>query len=574
MRVGSQKTRQALLVVGTSMEVSPPPDRLELYTEDGLPVDVGKDRTRARWRGTWATSLAVPYEQNDFVMHEDKLYILADFSLVNLDLPPNLATNGSWVLMTVSGGMKWMGEYDETVDYKENHFVSYAHALWLAVDDIDHGTAIPEDSESHWDLVFRPDRGGFKGVWLPNVIYPAGSTITYNGKVYGTSQEIFEVAPDSTPGGNFGGAYLGIQGKTTQKLDDEVTYIKTFTPVTAQIAGGERAIPLMIDFPSTSLANLTFHIVNHTNNQLGFYVNGSYGAVGGFNEVAAGVTADKPANFASFFGGDGNAQVLMVGPANTLGDVEITVTGADLNPPDPPNTWVAMDGVPVGGVAGQLLSKASSAVGDVQWITPVSGGGAADVIFDEPFNDLASISTVLGTPGVASGKFRATAVSDPCIVRRTGLAITGDNKQIVRVDVGAQNYGGSLIVLRWIDNSNYLYVTVNNGTMGVYRVDSNSLSLVLNGGSCGQTPGTSYWLVGRIIDNNVYCEQWPINPAALPPNVAPTKAMVATLSGAQATKYGKGVTGGVGVGLQVSLTELLDYRLDDWAVALPLRSAF
>ncbi|HYQ97925.1 MAG TPA: hypothetical protein VEO92_06120, partial [Candidatus Nitrosocosmicus sp.] len=138
-RVESQKTRQALLVVGSSMELSPPPEKLELFLPDGTPVDVAKDRTRARWRGTW--DAAEVYEDNDFVLDDDKLYILDDFTLIEEGVAPSMSTSGAWVLMTVSGGMQWMGEWDVLEeDYQSGAVVSHESGLWVAPGDIEVGT--------------------------------------------------------------------------------------------------------------------------------------------------------------------------------------------------------------------------------------------------------------------------------------------------------------------------------------------------------------------------------------------------------------------------------------------------
>lgn len=151
-RVQSQRTRQALLVVGTALEVAPAPEKLELFTEDGLPVDVGKDRTRARWRGTWsATPVAGAYETNDFVLDDDKLWILADAELLEEDpTAPSDSVTGAWVLMTVSGGMQWMGEWDIAIDeYKEGSVVTWENGLWVApgviVDNIEPGFVVDPD---------------------------------------------------------------------------------------------------------------------------------------------------------------------------------------------------------------------------------------------------------------------------------------------------------------------------------------------------------------------------------------------------------------------------------------------
>lgn len=136
VRVESQVTRQALLVVGDGMETNPLPEKLELYTEDGQAVDVGKDRTRARWRGTWSAAPDAPYEQNDFVMHDEKLYILDDIEAYDGVAPPPAA---GWAIMTISGGMKWLGEWMMDTIYQANDVVWYSDAIYIAPD------IMPED---------------------------------------------------------------------------------------------------------------------------------------------------------------------------------------------------------------------------------------------------------------------------------------------------------------------------------------------------------------------------------------------------------------------------------------------
>lgn len=156
-RVESQVTRQALLVVGDTMETDPPPEKLELFTEDGLAVDVGKDRTRARWRGEWVPVPTAPYEQNDFVMHDDKLYILSDIDLYDGTSAPPAA---GWAIMTISAGMQFFGEWAPG-GYKKQSVVTRDNKLWASnVEIVD---AEFEFVDSAWDSQY----GGSETISIP-----------------------------------------------------------------------------------------------------------------------------------------------------------------------------------------------------------------------------------------------------------------------------------------------------------------------------------------------------------------------------------------------------------------------
>jgi hypothetical protein len=235
VRVESQVTRQALLVVGDEMETDPPPEKLELYTEDGLAVDVGKDRTRARWRGEWVTTPTAPYEQNDFVMHDEKLYILSDFDAYNgVDAPPA----AGWAIMTISAGMQFFGEWAPGA-FKKQSVVTHDNKLWVANEDIDvlafehvGSTGVARDSSSGTTISVDVPAGTEVGdllVW--------GSVISSFGPwakpAEGTWTTLLEIPTQS---GSFPVGHFGLYAKIADEDDLGTTFTYTMPDSTTTVA--------------------------------------------------------------------------------------------------------------------------------------------------------------------------------------------------------------------------------------------------------------------------------------------------------------------------------------------------
>lgn len=72
-RVTSQRTRQAILVIGDEVDPFLLPENLQLFDTLGRPIDILKDSSRMRWAGVWAPD--VVYAINDVVYHDGFLWI-------------------------------------------------------------------------------------------------------------------------------------------------------------------------------------------------------------------------------------------------------------------------------------------------------------------------------------------------------------------------------------------------------------------------------------------------------------------------------------------------------------------
>lgn len=273
-----------------------------------------------------------------------------------------------------------------------------------------------------------PSAGGYKGNWLITTAYPAGSIVKHSdGNFYATASPIVTISPTDVPGTNIGTARFGIQGKTTDKIDDGVAVVRQMSTAAVD-TNGFKAVPLMVDFTSGSNANINLQIVNNTNEALTFYINGSGGASDSVFSVNAGATQTRSIRFASFWGGSSPHQILMEGTSNaTTGSFTATLTGAATNPPDPPNTWEktsVSSGLPAGGSSGQVLAKNSATNYDAGWITPSGGGGSstpAGLVLDEKFDtDMSAFSGVSGIT-VASGYAKLTTIGTPGFFKYTAV---------------------------------------------------------------------------------------------------------------------------------------------------------
>lgn len=193
---------------------------------------------------------------------------------------------------------------------------------------------------------------------------------------------------------------------------------------------------------------------------------------------------------------------------------------------------------------------------------------ATRVLFAEDFStELAPYTFWAGgaSASVAGGKLVPGVTGVDYAFYRTGLAVV-DLKAILRYDAvpdATAPASEAGIVFRFLDTSNYLWLhlsgTTGASSLDLFKSDSGG-SASLTSGSTGALATQPYWLVAYAAGNFLRGEFWNTDPRA---GGTPSVALTHTLSGANATKFGEGVAGSVGVR---TLPTNTSERWDDFVV--------
>jgi hypothetical protein len=133
-----------------------------------------------------------------------------------------------------------------------------------------------------------------------------------------------------------------------------------------------------------------------------------------------------------------------------------------------------------------------------------------------------------------------------------------------KVVTGASVASGSFAcIARRLDSLNYLMGFINFAgaatTVVVGKVDGGAFTSLQSSGAFTPLAATSYWIRFRLEGNLIAIEFF----TAAPGSAAPTQTAVATLAGADATKFGVGIEGRCGFQITPQAT---DYRYDDFAI--------
>lgn len=99
-RVTSQKIRQFILASGVALEEDITLDKVELFHEDGTPVELF-DSSRMHWVGAW--NVVSPYLKNDVVKDEGDLFVLTAESLIAGEISPSIEINPPPITIATPG---------------------------------------------------------------------------------------------------------------------------------------------------------------------------------------------------------------------------------------------------------------------------------------------------------------------------------------------------------------------------------------------------------------------------------------------------------------------------------------
>jgi hypothetical protein len=170
-----------------------------------------------------------------------------------------------------------------------------------------------------------------------------------------------------------------------------------------------------------------------------------------------------------------------------------------------------------------------------------------------------------GTLSVSGGQLVPSSTTDKRYYRNTGGYDSAgryyDTQVTLKFTTGASVAGsGTGVTAKRLDANNWLLVQQTAAAnLDIFKFDGGSFTNLATVASSIST-ATSYWVVIRVAGNVVTGELWTSAPSL---TGSPSKTVSATLTGADATKFGQGVGGQPGLRVVPSGT---DWRYDDFAV--------
>jgi len=220
--------------------------------------------------------------------------------------------------------------------------------------------------------------------------------------------------------------------------------------------------------------------------------------------------------------------------------------------------------LPAGAAAGKLAQ--SDASGNVSW---ASASGAPD--WDDDFSAsrlgsyTADQATSLSGLVVSGGRLTSTDTHDHSWHHSTVSVI--DAKHIVKVVPGTTTAYVVYLLMKYIDDNNFLMFEVLNGSTSasLYQCVAGAYTSLATPNSPLAANGDPAWFVCRQSGNGVRTEIWTTNPLL---GGVPYSAASITMSGTAKTALGAGVAGKPGLrlaGYAGGITST-DWALDDWTV--------
>jgi hypothetical protein len=196
----------------------------------------------------------------------------------------------------------------------------------------------------------------------------------------------------------------------------------------------------------------------------------------------------------------------------------------------------------------------------VQWAPMTIGDGfAIDSIADYTFG------TGSGTLAVSGGRLVPSSTSEKELYHSARSYQYEDVQvtlKLVRGTVDANTDVG--VTFKRLDASNYLLVSISqNGTgLRIRKKDGGSFT-TLASDSTVTLVATTLWVRARIVGNVITAEFWDTEPFVYNTS-GPTDTATYTLTGADATKFGAGVSGYAGI--RTGTSHASDWAYDDFAV--------
>lgn len=214
-------------------------------------------------------------------------------------------------------------------------------------------------------------------------------------------------------------------------------------------------------------------------------------------------------------------------------------------------------------------------------VAPLGEGERQEVWDDFAINSLSDYTNVNGgtfTINTTSRFLTTTSTATQILVHSGRGNIYIDNGQRLKIKWGtggltsAARYG---VMLKYLDANNFLFAQLRgDGRISINKVDSGTESEIIGAtvGPDAVEASRLYWLSARIAGNVVTAAVHRSTDAAGPVSLYEPawKSTSTTLAGANATKFGDGVSAQVGIRLNGSNTgeQLSDYRVEPCVYAM------
>jgi len=155
-------------------------------------------------------------------------------------------------------------------------------------------------------------------------------------------------------------------------------------------------------------------------------------------------------------------------------------------------------------------------------------------------------TAVAGTLWTPSGGVLPPGVTSEVVGVRASESV-GDVEFVAKLRTQGTITAGATwgMVAKFIDVSNYLMLRwTPAGTLDIFKRDGGTFTALTTPVVPGASINTTYWFRGSVIGNTLTAERWSSDPAA---GGSPTHTATYVLNGGDATKFGAGVRGKVGL---------------------------
>jgi hypothetical protein len=223
-----------------------------------------------------------------------------------------------------------------------------------------------------------------------------------------------------------------------------------------------------------------------------------------------------------------------------------------------PGTWELVD------YSANQFRQTGRLLFDVTFpVAPLARGLPMEVADDFSVDSISdyTFDAGAGTLSVSGGQLVPSTTAEKQLHHSARGYSYGDVQASVKVTVGASvGTGAPGVILKRLDSTNYLLVEFTGAALRILRSDAGVLTQLATVAFV-PVAGTSYWLRGRIEGNVVYAE---VFTAAPTPTGAPSASVSHTLAGADLTKFGAAVVGGVG--MRLAGLPATDWSCDDFSI--------
>lgn len=564
-RVTSQRTRQAILVVGDQVDPFLLPENLQLFDTLGRPIDILRDSSRVRWAGVWAPDVA--YEVNDMVYHDGFLWIAPGPISVGITpgigyADPNVEVNRG-VMFKQSDRLVSTDPVLYTIgpppgQRRDNDIsAGYSAAILIDKSGVTSGlvvTITPVTSEipaglqvvsyfsgSGLDQIVNWSSAEVAGHVPKNIAISDPATDRFihaffgggiDGSFTAKVSSITNLVPPPATGTEWDVlvAQVPIGGTTGQRLAkaSNIDYdLEWADPGSAFPVGGSTnqvlakasgatgdvtwVAPTPRDMPAGGASGALLAKTSSADRDVGWVApphDLPVGGASGYMLAKASVADRDVAWVPAPSGGGGSVYELPVGGAVNQVLAKASATDRDV-------AWVAPTprDVPVGGTTDQVLAKNSSTDRDLKWATVAGGSSIPDWLYlDERFTvDDTALYTKTGSgPSMVwnsakTGYVYNASAGDSFYDRNDGHNANLRNVLVaIEIEWGASGSGTPVFSFLLRRQSDRFITIQSHGTnIHIYKTSPLGADSLLASSPATYTTGIKGWLVGMIYENKI-----------------------------------------------------------------------